>query len=197
MRRVALCSGLFIAWAATCSPWAHADHPLLTAHMVSHLLLTTVAAPLILLGGRDGAHTDHPISCWLASTVTVIFWHIPSVFQAALDSHIWHMTEQASFLVSGLLFWLPVVHAKPGSGWAVPLYLFLATLPCDILSAFLVFRGHVVYPAYAAICGATSLTPAQDQELAGALMWVWVTFAYCAPALAATLKMLSPQAERS
>jgi hypothetical protein len=80
---------------------------------------------------------------------------------------------------------------QPG-GWSVPLYLFLATLPCDALSAFLTFCGHVVYRSYLAAPGSQTAA-LLDQACAGALMWVWVTFAYLFPATAITLRLLSPR----
>ena len=182
------------------SPLAHLDHHLLTAHMVQHLLLMIMAAPLILLGTRGIVPSSrmriistHPIFCWLAGTVTVIAWHIPAVFELALRSHFLHEFEQVSFFVAGLLFWWPVILPASGAvtGWSVPLYLFFATLPCDALSAFLVFCGHVVYPPYLCVVGHSRLSPLEDQSLAGALMWVTVTFAYLIPALAVTAELLS------
>ena len=77
------------------------------------------------------------------------------------------------------------------------LYLFLATLPCDILSAFLVFCNRLVYPFYISAPHLFSLLPLEDQECAGALMWVWVTFAYLIPAVAITVQMLSPSKTQS
>jgi putative membrane protein len=74
----------------------------------------------------------------------------------------------------------------------MPLYLFLATLPCDILSAFLTFCDRVVYPSYLSAARVFDLSPLQDQECAGALMWVCVTFAYLIPAVVITLQILAP-----
>lgn len=72
------------------------------------------------------------------------------------------------------------------------LYLFLATLPCDILSAFLVFCNRVVYTHYLYTARFPGLSALHDQERAGALMWVWVTFVYLIPAVFITLQILSP-----
>jgi cytochrome c oxidase assembly factor CtaG len=72
------------------------------------------------------------------------------------------------------------------------LYLFLATLPCDVLSAFLVFCNRLVYPFYRSTPQQFNVLPIADQECAGALMWVWVTFAYLIPAVAITMQLLSP-----
>ncbi len=170
--------------------------------MAQHLLLMTVAAPLMLLGAPAVALprgsslqvvriATHPLLGWLASTVTVMGWHVPALFELGMRSQRWHEFEQASFLAAGLLFWLPVVQPWPSLArwpqWSVPLYLFLATLPCDALSAFLTVCNRVVYPHY------RSASALGDQECAGVLMWVWVTFAYLAPAAVVTIQMLSPE----
>jgi putative membrane protein len=179
------------------SPLAHLDHHLLTAHMMMHLLIMMVASPLILFGARPklvGWRPNMP-SCWLIGTLTVLLWHVPAVFELALESHFWHQVELASFFVAGIVFWWPVIQRHPSSRWSVPVYLFLATLPCDALSAFLVFCGHVVYRPYLAGAGGHGmfgLSPLEDQSLAGALMWVTVTFAYLIPALVLTARLLAP-----
>lgn len=196
-RIAAFIGGLMSVWIAVASSLAALDHQLLTIHMVKHLLLMAVASPLILLGlptQRSAGIFRHLVWCWLASTATVIGWHIPAAFQLALESHWWHGVEQTSFLLAGLLFWWPVVQSRPSEGheWSVPFYLFLATLPCDILSAFLAFCGRVVYPSYLAAPRLFDLSPLQDQEFAGALMWVSVTLIYLIPAVIITVQILSP-----
>jgi len=87
-----------------------------------------------------------------------------------------------------------VIPSWPGVSypkWSTVLYLFLATLPCDALSAFLAFCDRVVYPAYLTTPRRFDLSPLQDQQCAGALMWVCVTFAYLVPAVAITVRLLS------
>jgi cytochrome c oxidase assembly factor CtaG len=122
----------------------------------------------------------------------VIFWHVPAVLALALRSHCWHAIEQISFFIAGILFWKPAIaNPRRGPGWSVPVYLFLATLPCDALSAYLVFCGHIVYPPYVSGGGLFRLSPLDDQALAGALMWVVVTFAYLIPALVLSARLLS------
>lgn len=209
-RLAAFIGGLLSVWAAVGSPLASMDHHLLTAHMAQHLLLMTVAAPLILLGvppvtlwpGFDrlralGSIVTHPVFCWLAGTAVVIGWHVPVLFELGMRSALWHEIEHASFFAAGLLFWWPVI--RPSSSlatsprWYVPMYLFLATLPCDALSAFLTFCGRVIYPQYLSAHRLFDISPLGDQECAGALMWVWVTFVYLAPAAVVTIQMLSPQ----
>jgi len=218
----AFMSGLFLMWTAVASPLATLDHRSLTIHMVKHLLLMTVAAPLVLAGAPVfplvcglpklfiKSHPPlaslparwlerclmHPVWCWLAGTAAVIGWHLPVVFQLGMRSRWVHNLEDVCFLLAGLLFWWPIVHSSPSATrsprWSMALYLFLATLPCDILSAFLVFCNRLVYPFYLSTPQLFSLSPLQDQECAGALMWVWVTFAYLIPAVVITIKILSP-----
>ena len=220
-RLAAFMSGLVLVWTAVGSPLAALDHQLLTIHMLKHLLLMTVAAPLILAGAPvftlvcglpklfinryppigtlperwlDGC-VRHPALCWLAGTATVLGWHLPVAFQLGMRSCGIHILEDLSFLLAGLLFWWPIVQSPPrvpgSSRWPMALYLFLATLPCDVLSAFLVFCNRLVYPFYMSQPQQFNALPFADQECAGALMWVWVTFAYLIPAVAITLRLLS------
>jgi cytochrome c oxidase assembly factor CtaG len=184
----ALGGGIAAAAVTFVPPLAHLDHHLLTAHMAQHLLLMLVAAPLILVGIRPARLPQLPPTIGLlAGTATVIVWHVPAVFDLALQTSFWHQFERVSFLAGGLLFWRPVIGTLD---WSAPVYLFLATLPCDVLSAFLAFCGHVVYPRYAVHPGMFGLSALEDQELAGALMWVAVTFACLVPALIATGRLL-------
>jgi putative membrane protein len=195
--RVTVCvAGLAVVWMTAASPLAHMDHHLLTAHMVMHLLIMTAAAPLILFGARPALVRWRPpiIGCWLAGTLTVLLWHVPVVFELAFESHVWHQFEAASFLAAGIVFWWPVIQLCPSSRWSVPVYLFLATLPCDALSAFLVFCGRVVYrPYFSGDHAMFGLSPLEDQALAGALMWVTVTFVYLIPALVLTARLLASE----
>jgi len=204
--------GVLFIWIATASPLAALDHEMLTAHMAQHLLLMTLAPPLILLGMPRKPLADgllqsgtmqqltsvltHPVVCWLAAAGTLVLWHIPSVFMLGLRSQTWHGVEQASFLATGLLFWSPVIRPLQHS-WKWPessilLYLFLATLPCDILSGFLVFCDRVVYPVFLSSPRSFGLSALEDQQCAGALMWTCVTIVYLVAGAVFTARLLSP-----
>jgi cytochrome c oxidase assembly factor CtaG len=138
-----------------------------------------------------GRTLSHPVTCWFIATSVVLAWHIPKAFAAGMHSPRLHAVERASFVVGGLLFWLPVIRPCPvrarGPRWSIPLYLFLATLPCDALSAFLAFCGRPVYAAHGG-----AMQQLVDQTAAGALMWFWVTVAYLVPAVAITIRIISP-----
>ena len=174
-------AGVVSVWVAVGSPLATLDHAMLTAHMIQHLLLMTIAAPLIWLGAPLIAGVRRPPLplCWFAATAALVVWHVPAVFTLGMRSEAWHAVEQLSFLGTGLLFWWPVIQPWAGvSGWSMILYLFLATLPCDILSGFLVFSERVAYPVYFSTAGASALSVLSDQQRAGALMWTCVTVVY-------------------
>jgi putative membrane protein len=138
----------------------------------------------------------HPVICWLGAASTLVAWHIPALFVLGLRSQMWHGIEQASFLATGLLFWWPVVQPSPTSlKWpesSILLYLFLATLPCDILSGFLVFCDRVVYPVYFSSSQPFDLSALEDQQCAGALMWTCVTIVYLIAGAIVTARLLSP-----
>jgi len=157
-----------------------------------------VAGPFLRWGPVKflGRLATHPAVCWLAATFALIGWHLPAVFESALRSEGLHDLEHAMFFVTGLLFWWPVVQPWPSNArwprWSIPLYLFCATLPCDVLSAFLVFCNRVVYSSYLSAPRAFGISALQDQECAAALMWTCVTIIYLIPAVLVSLEILSP-----
>jgi putative membrane protein len=113
-----------------------------------------------------------------------------------VQSDVWHLVAKTSFVVTGLLFWWPVVQpwpSVPASRWSMVLYLFLAMLPCDILSAFLVFSERIAYSVYLSMPGHTSASVLEDQEIAGALMWTVVTLVYLAAGTILATRLLSPR----
>ena len=99
-----------------------------------------------------GRLVTNPVLCWIVSAATLLAWHLPSLFTLGMSSQTWHIVEQFSFFAAGILFWWPVIQPWPSASaaprWSLLLYLFLATLPCDILSGFLAFSDRVAYPVY-------------------------------------------------
>jgi putative membrane protein len=150
---------------------------------------------------RLGRVLGRPVFSWLAATATLVGWHVPAIFTLALQSGAWHAFEQATFLAAGLLFWWPVIQPWPDAAteprWLILLYLFLATLPCDILSAFLVFSERVAYPVYLSASRQSVLSVLADQECAGAVMWTCVTLVYLVPAAILSMRLLAPRSSRA
>jgi putative membrane protein len=149
---------------------------------------------------RFGRMLVRPTFSWLVATATLVGWHVPAIFTLALQSGTLHLLEQATFLVAGFLFWWPVVQPWPNAPaeprWSILLYLFLATLPCDILSAFLVFSDRVAYPVYLSASGQSYLSVLTDQQCAGALMWTCITIVYLIPAVILSSRLLAPRNSR-
>jgi cytochrome c oxidase assembly factor CtaG len=160
-RLSAFAGGSAALWIAVASPLDAFSSLLLSAHMVQHLLLMSVAPPLILLGApllpllrglprkiaRDGLGPfltwpalrgagnalTNPLSCWLIMAVTLLAWHVPAAFDLALRSPGWHKVEHACFFGASAIFWWPVVRPFPSKPrW--PLW----SVPVYLLAADLV-----------------------------------------------------------
>jgi putative membrane protein len=192
-------------------------HDSLLAHMVRHVILGAALPPLVWLLAPSllpalrlpprarvalaplGRALTHPATTWLAGTLTVIGWHIPAAFELAQRSEVWQAVQDASFLLSGLLFWWPVVRPWPAAerlpDAMIPVYLFAATLPCDVLSAFLVFSDRVLYHPEVVHAGHAAAAALAVQQEAGAFMWVVITFLYLIPALLMTVHAVVAERE--
>jgi cytochrome c oxidase assembly factor CtaG len=142
-RLAAFIAGIFSVWIAIGSPLNAFDDVSLTAHMLQHLLLITIAPALILLGAPAlpllqgfpqsiarsvagpvvrsgfvksiGRFVTNPAICWLAAAIALMAWHVPAVFDLALRWDWLHEIEHASFLGIGLLFWWPVIQPWPSN----------------------------------------------------------------------------------
>jgi putative membrane protein len=144
-----------------------------------------------------GKFLTHPLVCWILAAVALIAWHVPSAFELALRSDFWHEVEHLCFLSTSICFWWPVVQPFPSEPrwprWSVPVYLFLGMFPGSALGAFLAFCDRVLYASYKEAPLLFPVTALTDQIIAGALMWVFGTFVCLIPAVAITVKLLSPQ----
>lgn len=191
-------------------PWGNA---LFAAHMTQHELLMLVAAPLLVLGrpvvaclkalppGRARQLLEltkprwlratwrtltNPFVAWLVHAVVLWVWHVPALFTAALWSEVVHALQHAGFLGSALLFWWAVIHGREkamGYGAAV-LYTFTTAAHSGLLGALITLAGRVWYPDYEGRTGAWGLTPLEDQQLGGLVMWVPACTVYVVAGLA-------------
>jgi cytochrome c oxidase assembly factor CtaG len=188
--------------AAAVSPLHAAGGQSFTLHMIEHELLMLVAAPLLVLsrplgamiwafpiGGRRalGAVGRHAAvrSLWRSLTAPVVatllqaaalwFWHAPGLFDLALGSEPWHIAQHLSFFVSALLFWQAMLDPDRGPArlGLAAVCLFATSLAAGALGALMAFSESPWYARYAALGLAPfGLTPTQDQQLAGLLMWI-------------------------
>ena len=165
----------------------------LFAHMVQHLLLTLVAAPLLVVaigawprlwvtlrtrvsGRREalGRVLTHPLVALVLSAGVLWAWHAPQAYDAALADARVHAAEHLSFVVAYVLYWWPLL--GPGrterSNAFRALYLLAGAVTGGLLGALLTFAPDAWYAHYTATPSATGLSPLADQHLAGAVMWL-------------------------
>jgi putative membrane protein len=102
-------------------------------------------------------------------------WHVPAAMQLALTNELVHYAMHASFLAAGLLFWLALLRSLrgPGAGFGAGAIALVGTMMhMGLLSALLTFSQLPRYPWYFDRAAALGLTPLEDQQLAGLIMWV-------------------------
>ncbi|HEX9105881.1 MAG TPA: cytochrome c oxidase assembly protein, partial [Longimicrobiales bacterium] len=196
----AFAAGLLVVLLALQSPLDALAEALFSAHMTQHLLLVLVAPPLLIWGNpvvaglwalprarrarvlgwwrasrlrHEWDAISHPAAAWTLHAATLVAWHIPPMFNAALRSDPVHALEHASFLGTALLFWWPVLHPagrrRLGYGGAL-LYVFGMFMLGGGLGALLTFASTVLYAQRAPT--SWGLSRLQDQQLAGLIMWI-------------------------
>ncbi|HET9455310.1 MAG TPA: cytochrome c oxidase assembly protein [Gemmatimonadaceae bacterium] len=173
--------------------WLHdlSDWYLFSAHMVQHLLLTILMPPLLLAGvpgwmlrpalavrpvGAIARALTRPKVCFAAFQLTIAAWHLPVLYNQAMDSHAIHIVQHLFFMVTAVMLWWPILSQLPElprlSYPMQMLYLFLATLPMAVVAVYITYSQSLLYPAYSAAPRILGLTPMQDQLLGGLIMWI-------------------------
>ena len=174
------------------------------AHMGQHLLLVMVAAPLLMLGNplplvlwglsrgarrglggtlRPGARLRTALSMLTFLPVagvlhwaTVWVWHLPFLYDAAVEHELVHAVEHAMFFMTAILFWWPIVQPaphlrpRPHPGFQI-LYLLSATAQNTALGMALTVPERALYPHYARLAATLGVSAVDDQMLGGGLMW--------------------------
>lgn len=194
------CGWLVTAFALA-GPMARLDGRSFAAHMVEHGLLLLVAAPLFAMArpgpvflwafpsgmarvlsrplrwrvsGAMARATDDPVAASLLFAIVLWSWHAPRSFDAALASPGWHVVQHASFLGVGILFWratIPPPRDRRTCGVAA-FCQFATACHGALLGTLMLFATRPWYDAYARALPAADLSPLEDQQLAGLLMWV-------------------------
>lgn len=150
------------------------------------------------LGGMSGSapvaavwkRLSAPITATAVQAAALWLWHAPSLFDRALDNEGWHAAQHLSFLVSALFFWTAMLGRRGGGSsnraarGVAALCLFATSIISGALGALMAFAQSPWYPAYARLGMAPfGLTPAEDQQLAGLIMWVPGGLVHAAAAL--------------
>jgi putative membrane protein len=192
-------AGLAAIGLALLSPIEVYDDVLLSDHMVQHMLLEFVAAPLLLLAApitlalralsrgprrallvvlhsRAVRALAFPLVAWVIFAGVNWGWHFSSLYDLALTNDAVHYVEHVCFMAAALLFWWPAIGADPAP-WRMPhpvriLYLFLAMPQNSFLGVAILSSGTILYRHYFTNVRSWGPSPLDDQRLAGSLMWV-------------------------
>jgi putative membrane protein len=216
-RTWAFAAGLAAVLAALASPVDTMSGRWLSAHMLQHLLLILVAAPMLVLGrpliplslalprssrvalrraamvrplAAAGRLLQHPVVAWLLSVSVLWAWHAPGPYQAALRTEWVHALEHATFLGTAALFWWVALAEGPHrklAPGADVLYVLAAWLQSGALGALFTFASAPLYPFYSRIAGAS---PLHDQRVAGLIMWIPAGMVYLGAAALMAVRWL-------
>ena len=202
-RASACAAGFAVLSIAVLSPLDVAASGLFSLHMVQHLLLVLVAAPLLVIGRlhlgllwslrlqtrqkagimwaapprfrRTAYFIGAPATAWILHTLAIWLWHSPSLYDLAAKNDWWHAVEHLSFFGTAVLFALPVEKLwRSSHGMPEPvamLYVFTSAMQSGALGALLALSGSTWYRSHVESAPAWGLTPLEDQQLAGVLMW--------------------------
>jgi cytochrome c oxidase assembly factor CtaG len=193
--------GIAVLIVALLSPLAELSEQLLSAHMTQHELLMLVAAPLLVFGqpllvwlwalpvqwrDRTGraVHTRGVAALWGWLTAPLVvfaihgaalwIWHLPALYQAALEHEPVHALQHVCFLLAATLFWWGMMYGRYGRlGYGVAVtYVFLTVMHTGLLGALMVMAPSLWYPDYAGPAAQAHADPLADQQLAGLIMWI-------------------------
>ena len=199
-RTVAFLAGMTALAFALLSGIGRYDTALFSVHMVQHVLLMLVAAPLLALAApitlvlrlaapatrqrwllpvlhsRVMRFVAHPVTAWLMFTAMLWAVHFSPLFNASLEDPIVHDIEHALFLAGALLFWWPAVALDPAP-WRMnhPVrvgYLFTQMTQNTFLAVVILNAGAVLYPHYATLGAPWGIVALDDQRLAAGIMWI-------------------------
>jgi len=186
---------------------------LFSGHMLQHEILMLLAAPLLVAGRpfvaflwglpagwrrsagpllrspaarRVWRGATLPLLAWSLHGVALWVWHIPRLFEATVTADLVHTFQHASFFVTAVIFWWALLEEKTGaSGYGMAcLYVFTTAVHSSILGALLTFAPTTWYSVYAPTAPVWGLTPLEDQQLGGLIMWVPAGIVYAASGLA-------------
>lgn len=199
-RTVAFVGGMAAIALALMSGIDRYDTTLFSVHMVQHILLTLVAAPLIALSApitlvlrvssaatrrrwilpalhaRLTRIVSFPVVAWLVFAVVMWGTHFTALFDASLEDPLVHDLEHALYLAAALLFWGPAVALDPVP-WRMShpvraMYTFLQMTQNTFLAVVLLNAQSVLYPHYATLVRPWGSSPLADQQLAAGIMWL-------------------------
>jgi len=198
-QRAALGGSVTLLLVLFISPLCALTAALFSARAVHHILLVVAVAPLLALAFPARPSASRAVSIgWIAGIHAAIFWlwHAPPVYGVAIVHPAAYWAMQLSLLGSGFWLWRRVFDMAESSG-GVLIALLGVTVQMGLLGALLTFGPNALYEAHFFTTLPFGLTPAQDQQLAGLIMWVPAALPYLAAALWRAWPLLAPSAKEA
>jgi putative membrane protein len=174
------------AWALTVllyvSPLCALSSAFFTVRVVHHMALVLLVAPLLAFGLEPWLRrATTPLSgCTAVGAVTFWIWHVPAAYAAALSSVAIYALMQLTILATATAFWVAVRRATPAAALAAIL---ATTVLMGLLGALITFAVRPLYAPHVVSTLAWGVSPLEDQQLAGIVMWAPGSIAYLAAAV--------------
>jgi putative membrane protein len=172
--RASIIAGWAVAATAFISPLCALSVSLFAARVGQHMVLVLVAAPLIAFGlplRRSGR--GWPV--WLSAMVfflSIWFWHMPIPYEATFSSVTWYWCMHLSLFGSAIWLWRELLNPAPEHAAVSLIAGALTSIQMGMLGAFLALAGHPLFRSHLLTTLSWGLTPLEDQQLGGAIMWV-------------------------
>lgn len=227
LRIAAFFAGIVFVFVALCSPVETLGDTIFSMHMAQHIILMMAAPPLLVWShpwpvfraafspywqqriahlwaaarlDRAAAFIMHPAIVWILFCGSFVFWHLPFPYDLGLSYELAHTLEHASFFLTALAFWTIIIEPSGNrrlSYAATLLYLVVTVVISDMPGALMVLSPRPLYPEHAAGAAAWGLTPMQDQQLAGLIMWIPAGAIYIAAAIWLFVQLLQSTEHRA
>lgn len=175
MRMAALIAAAALAALLYAAPWRGAGVEPFTLHMLRHIGLVALVAPLLAIAFGPGRIGVSPLAATVAEFAVVWGWHLPRLHEAAAVSPFVLAIEQFSYLAVGLALWASVARAIALAGAGA---MALTFMHMTLLGALLILAPR---PLYTAVCFGPD--PLSDQQLGGMLMLAVASPVYLAAGL--------------
>lgn len=179
-RRGAVAAGWTITAFAFVSPLCALGVALFSARIAQHLVLTLVAAPLLVAGCDPGVAVERGgarrgfavVAPWAAFTACLWIWHLPGPYDATLASDRAYWASHLTLFASALWLWRALLRAGGADGLVGAALAAAAALSMGLLGALLTFAPTALFASHVATAPAWGLTALEDQQLGGLLCWV-------------------------
>lgn len=194
-RARALHGALALMAALYVSPLCALGAALFSARVAHHVALATLVAPLLAIALGDAVRRlPGSLTAWTAGHAVLLWvWHAPALYGAAVTQDALYWIMQATIAGSATVFWSRLMQAPAAGAVAA---LLLSMVQMGLLGALITFAPGPMYLPHLVTTAAWGLTPLEDQQIAGLIMWAPAAGIYLLAAMAFGARMLRPAPAR-